>query len=88
MALPFVQVKLLKVKFWNNIRVAVLLTLISPIKINGFNDEKFKLEKIVFVKMILLLFPEIKLEVVVFLKIELKNAIYQNEIHKHPICKF
>ena len=87
MALPFVQVKLLKVKFWNNIRVAVLLTLISPIKINGFNDEKFKLEKIVFVKMILLLFPEIKLEVVVFLKIELKNAIYQNEIHKHSIWK-
>lgn len=77
MILPFVHVKLLKVKFLNNTRVAGLLLLISPIKTNGFfNDEKFTFEKIEFFKIILLLFPIIKLDVVVFLlKINKKKKV-------------
>jgi len=66
--LPLVHVILMKVKFWNNTRVELLLILTSPIKKNEFDEEKFKLEKLLFIITIWLLFPITKLDIVVFLK--------------------
>lgn len=60
--------------------VGVLLTLISPNKRNGFFEEKFKFVKLAFTNTILLLFPRIKLEIVVFLENFYKFFFFLNKI--------